>query len=160
MFRIYRRHIVLCYRTVLRLFAGGTCFHRLVWWCYRGHWHGYRHRSLRDQSARSCVWLYTNGILGQPDVLGIPLSLVMATKWGWNSPFYLIVVMATIMGIVMLVKMQPVTKHLSLRERSAIQRASTPGGNAEEEEIPDWLPCNGIVTVGWFYVDAFRYRFR
>lgn len=49
-------------------------------------------------------------------VLGIPISLVMAPYWGWNSPFYLIVVVAAIAGIVMMIKMKPVTGHLALQK--------------------------------------------
>jgi predicted MFS family arabinose efflux permease len=70
---------------------------------------------LFEINQRGRVFGFTQMGFSASQVLGIPLSLVMATRWGWNSPFYLIVVMATVMGIVMLVKMQPVTKHLSLQ---------------------------------------------
>jgi len=48
-------------------------------------------------------------------VLGIPIGLYLATLWGWHSPFLMIVLLALLIGIAVLLKMQPVTKHLALQ---------------------------------------------
>jgi predicted MFS family arabinose efflux permease len=58
---------------------------------------------------------------GASQVLGIPISLYLANVWGWQSPFLMIVGLATIVWIVILIKMQPVTQHLKVQtDRSAL----------------------------------------
>src|SRR4029079_2988663 len=59
---------------------------------------------------------------GASQVLGIPISLYIANHWGWQSPFIMIVGFATIIWLVVGLKMQPITKHLELKsEKSAIK---------------------------------------
>ena len=58
---------------------------------------------------------------GASQVLGIPISLYIANHWGWQSPFIMIVGLATLTWIVVMWKLRPVTKHLALQtEKSAI----------------------------------------
>lgn len=58
---------------------------------------------------------------GASQVLGIPISLYLANAWGWQMPFLMIVVLASIVWIIVLFKLQPVTKHLTEKtERNAI----------------------------------------
>lgn len=57
---------------------------------------------------------------GASQVLGIPISLYIANVWGWQSPFLMIVVLATITLLVIVFKLQPINKHLALQtDRSA-----------------------------------------
>lgn len=48
-------------------------------------------------------------------VLGIPIGLYLANLWGWHSAFYMIVILAVIIGVSVLFKMNPVDKHLALQ---------------------------------------------
>ncbi len=52
---------------------------------------------------------------GASQVLGIPISLYLANLWGWQSPFLMIVGLATIIWLVIVFGMQPVTKHLEVK---------------------------------------------
>src|SRR5258705_8191097 len=52
---------------------------------------------------------------GASQVLGIPISLYIANLFGWQSPFLMIVGLATIIWLTVMLKLQPVTKHLELR---------------------------------------------
>lgn len=52
---------------------------------------------------------------GASQVLGIPISLYIANVWGWQSPFLMIVALAAIIWVVILIKMQPITKHLEIK---------------------------------------------
>ncbi len=52
---------------------------------------------------------------GASQVLGIPISLYIANLWGWQSPFLMIVGLATCIWAVILFKMQPVSKHLEIK---------------------------------------------
>jgi len=59
---------------------------------------------------------------GASQVLGIPISLYIANHWGWQSPFLMIVGLATIIWSLVMLKLQPVTQHLGLRtEKTAIK---------------------------------------
>lgn len=58
---------------------------------------------------------------GASQVLGIPISLYLANIWGWKSPFIMIVGLSTILALVIMQAMKPVTKHLELQsDRNAI----------------------------------------
>jgi predicted MFS family arabinose efflux permease len=48
-------------------------------------------------------------------VLGLPLGMFMATRWGWHSPFLLIVGLAAVAGVVIAIKLKPITGHLALQ---------------------------------------------
>lgn len=58
---------------------------------------------------------------GASQVLGIPISLYLANAWGWQTPFLMIVVLASIVWLLVVIKLKPVTKHLSEKtEKNAI----------------------------------------
>jgi predicted MFS family arabinose efflux permease len=52
---------------------------------------------------------------GASQVLGIPIGLFIANKWGWQSPFTMIAVIALIICVVIVLKMKPVTRHLKVQ---------------------------------------------
>ena len=59
---------------------------------------------------------------GASQVLGIPISLYIANHWGWQSPFLMIVGLATIIWTFVMLKLQPIIKHLELKtEKTAIK---------------------------------------
>lgn len=45
-------------------------------------------------------------------ILGIPIGLYLATKFNWHAPFLMIVSIAVPIGIVIFLKLKPVTSHL------------------------------------------------
>ncbi|RYZ50999.1 MAG: MFS transporter, partial [Sphingobacteriales bacterium] len=49
-------------------------------------------------------------------VLGIPIGLYFANIWGWHAPFLMIVLLALAIGLTVLFKMHPVTKHIALQK--------------------------------------------
>jgi predicted MFS family arabinose efflux permease len=58
---------------------------------------------------------------GASQVLGIPISLYLANVWGWQSPFLMIVGLAVLIWLVIIFKLQPITKHLEIKnDRNAI----------------------------------------
>ncbi len=59
---------------------------------------------------------------GASQVLGIPISLAIANKLGWQAPFFMIVGLAAIIWLIIVVKMKPITKHLETRhEKNAFE---------------------------------------
>lgn len=58
---------------------------------------------------------------GASQVLGIPISLYLANHWGWQSPFFMIVVLAAVIWGLTAVKMNPVNEHLKIpNEKNAL----------------------------------------
>lgn len=52
---------------------------------------------------------------GASQVLGIPIGLFIANYWGWQSPFLMIVGLATVVSLLIMMKMQPINKHIALQ---------------------------------------------
>ncbi len=48
-------------------------------------------------------------------ILGIPAALYIAAKWDWHMSFYMIVVLALLIGLAIVIKMKPVDEHLKLQ---------------------------------------------
>jgi predicted MFS family arabinose efflux permease len=58
---------------------------------------------------------------GSSQVLGIPISLYLANSFGWQSPFLMIVGLATLIWLIIVIKMQPITQHLEVKnDRNAL----------------------------------------
>lgn len=49
-------------------------------------------------------------------VIGIPMGLYLANRWGWNAPFILIVVISVLVGAVMIRFLRPIVAHLALQQ--------------------------------------------
>ena len=52
---------------------------------------------------------------GGSQVLGIPISLYISNVWGWHAPFLMVAALAAIVALLILTKLEPVTKHLALQ---------------------------------------------
>jgi len=48
-------------------------------------------------------------------ILGIPASLFLANKFGWHSPFIMIVIFSLMVILIIFFKLKPVNKHLELK---------------------------------------------
>jgi len=66
-----------------------------------------------EQRGRAMA--YMQMAFGASQVLGIPISLYIANHWGWQSPFLMIVVLAIIIWLIIVLKLQPVNKHLEVK---------------------------------------------
>ena len=45
-------------------------------------------------------------------VLGIPIGLLLSTRWRWSAPFWLIVGVGILVGLLIQLQMRPVADHL------------------------------------------------
>ena len=57
---------------------------------------------------------------GASQVLGIPIGLYVAGIWSWEAPFWMIAGLATIIAIVILWKLKPVTGHLGVQRKDSV----------------------------------------
>lgn len=57
---------------------------------------------------------------GASQVLGIPIGLYIATRWGWEMPFLMVAALGVVMGVVIGFYLKPVNEHLHVKsEKSA-----------------------------------------
>ena len=66
-------------------------------------------------AMRGRVMGFIQSAFAASTVLGLPLSLWLSSHWGWNSPFFLIVAVCTVVGCAILGRLRPVNAHLALR---------------------------------------------
>ncbi len=53
---------------------------------------------------------------GASQVLGVPIGLFLANKWGWEAPFLMVAGLGLLILLTILIKLQPVTAHLALQK--------------------------------------------
>ena len=59
---------------------------------------------------------------GASQVLGIPIGLYIANKWGWESPFVMVAGVALIIAALIVTVLKPINKHIGLqRDKSAFK---------------------------------------
>jgi predicted MFS family arabinose efflux permease len=76
---------------------------------------------LFDINHRGRVMSFLQMGFGMSQILGIPISLYLAKVWHWQAPFYLIVILASVIFFVALFVLQPVNAHLKLQRENAIK---------------------------------------
>jgi predicted MFS family arabinose efflux permease len=55
-------------------------------------------------------------------VLGLPIGLMLANKFGWHSPFWMICAFGVVVGAIMMIYMKPIDEHLKIKsDRNPIQ---------------------------------------
>ncbi|MGE0174769.1 MAG: MFS transporter [Oligoflexales bacterium] len=86
-------------------------------------------------------------------VLGIPAGLYFSNHWGWHAPFLMIVAFSSVAGIIMWMKMEPITKHLEIRkDHSALQHM------ANTLKKPRYLfafAATALLSIGGFMLMPF-----
>lgn len=50
-------------------------------------------------------------------ILGIPAGLYLANHWGWESSFFMIVILGLIVGVIVVLKMKPIREHLLIHQK-------------------------------------------
>src|SRR5438552_5343876 len=72
---------------------------------------------LFPPEARGRVMGVVQTAFAASQILGIPVALVLANRWGWHAPFFLIVAVSTVVGFVIAFRMRPIVAHLALQGR-------------------------------------------
>lgn len=94
---------------------------------------------------------------GASQVLGIPIGLYLANAWGWHAPFILIVVMATLVAILIMVKLQPITAHLLIqRDKSALTHLLH---TIAKKEYRVGFTATALLSIGGFMMMPFGSAF-
>jgi predicted MFS family arabinose efflux permease len=86
-------------------------------------------------------------------VLGIPLGLVLSTRWGWNAPFFMVVIVGTLVGTLMLKFLRPVNEHLKLPiDRNPLHHVMHTVSNRLYQQ---GFAATGLLTLGGFMLMPF-----
>lgn len=90
-------------------------------------------------------------------VLGLPLGLYFSNKWGWHSPFLSIVVIASLVGVVIALRMKPIVGHLNTRvDKNPFHHLTSTITN------PVYIPAffaTGLLSLGGFMIMPFGSAF-
>ena len=86
-------------------------------------------------------------------VLGIPLALLLSTRWGWNTPFFMIVAVSAVVGGFIQVYMRPVNEHLKHHpDRSPLHHFLQTVSN---RDYLQGFATTGLLSVGGFMLMPF-----
>jgi predicted MFS family arabinose efflux permease len=86
-------------------------------------------------------------------VLGIPLALLFSTRWGWNTAFFVIVAVGTLVGGMIQIYLRPVDEHLKHHpDRSPLHHLVQTVSN---RLYLQGFATTGLLTVGGFMLMPF-----
>jgi len=70
---------------------------------------------LFKMEVRGRVMGFVQMAFAASQILGLPIGLVLANRFGWHSPFWMITVFCLGVGVVIAIYMKPVDEHLKIR---------------------------------------------
>ena len=80
---------------------------------------------LFKMEVRGRVMGFVQMAFAASQVLGLPIGLFLANRFGWHAPFWMIASFGILIGVIIVMYMQPITGHLKVQsERNAFQHLS------------------------------------
>jgi predicted MFS family arabinose efflux permease len=77
---------------------------------------------LFKMEVRGRVMGFVQMAFAASQILGLPIGLYLANKWGWHSPFLMIVGVSAVLGLVIITYVKPINAHLKIQtERSPFE---------------------------------------
>jgi predicted MFS family arabinose efflux permease len=90
-------------------------------------------------------------------ILGIPIGLLLANQWGWHSTFFMVGILAVIVGLGAVIKLKPLTAHLKL------QHDKTPvlhlWHTIKKRNYRTGFMATGVLSLGGFMIMPFTTAF-
>jgi predicted MFS family arabinose efflux permease len=112
---------------------------------------------LFEIRQRGRVMGLTQMAFAASQVLGIPIGLYLATRWNWHIAFFMIVAVATIVGVIMIIKMKPITAHLKLQsDKSAFEHLIH---TAKNKTYQIGFMATAMLSIGGFMLMPFGSAF-
>ncbi len=94
---------------------------------------------------------------GASQVLGIPIGLGLANIWGWHAPFLWVAAMALIVAAMIVVKLQPLTKHIAVQQdKSALKHLFH---TVAKKEYRIGFAATALLSIGGFMMMPFGSAF-
>ncbi|HEY0063649.1 MAG TPA: MFS transporter [Telluria sp.] len=86
-------------------------------------------------------------------ILGLPIALYLSNHWNWHAPFFMIVIVGILGGMVVVWRLQPVNAHLALpRESSAFRHLLNTV--SDRRHLPAFA-TTALLTTGGFMLMPF-----
>lgn len=63
-------------------------------------------------TTRGRVMGFVQASFAASQVLGIPIGLYLSNLWGWHAPFFMIVGISALVGIIILIYLRPINEHM------------------------------------------------
>lgn len=97
-------HFLLVARTVTGLFGGviGSIVFAIT-------------TDLFPMEKRGRVMGFIQTAFAASQILGLPAGLYFSNLWGWHAPFFMIVVVSVVVGVLLFLYLKPIDAHLSLK---------------------------------------------
>lgn len=67
---------------------------------------------------RGRVMGYVQMAFAGSQILGIPIGLLIAAHWDWHATFFMVVILAFVIGVAVVFKLKPLTEHLKLQTQT------------------------------------------
>lgn len=130
-------HLLLLARMITGLFAGvvGSVSFAIV-------------TDLFPMGMRGRVMGVIQTAFAASSVLGMPLALLLSTRWGWNASFFLVAAVSALVGGLILAYLRPVDEHLKHHpDRSPLHHLI--------HTVSNRLYLQGFATTGLLSVGGF-----
>jgi len=86
-------------------------------------------------------------------VMGVPLGLLLANRWGWHAPFLLVVAVSIAVGVVIVLRMRPIDARLAIQhEQNAFRHLL--GALSRGNYVRVYV-CMMLLVTGGFMVMPF-----
>jgi predicted MFS family arabinose efflux permease len=90
-------------------------------------------------------------------ILGIPIGLLIANQWDWHATFFMVVGLAFAIGILVVVKLKPLTEHLKLQtDQNALQHL---WGTIKKKDYRIGFLATAMLSLGGFMLMPFTTAF-
>lgn len=94
---------------------------------------------------------------GGSQILGIPIGLVLANYWSWYATFYMVLILAFILGIALVIKLKPLTEHLKLiNNKNALQHLLQ---TIKKKDYRIGFLATALLSMGGFMIMPFSTAF-
>jgi predicted MFS family arabinose efflux permease len=112
---------------------------------------------LFDLQHRGRVMGFMQMGFGASQVLGIPIGLYLANVWGWHAPFLWVALMAVIIAVLIVVKLRPLTAHLSVQQdKSALSHLMH---TVSKRDYRIGFAATSLLSIGGFMMMPFGSAF-
>ena len=106
---------------------------------------------------RGKVMGFVQMAFGGSQILGIPIGLVLANYWSWHATFYMVLILAILLGIALVIKLNPLTEHLKLiNNKNALQHLLQ---TIKKKDYRIGFLATALLSMGGFLIMPFSTAF-
>ena len=106
---------------------------------------------------RGKVMGFVQMAFGGSQILGIPIGLVLANYWSWHATFYMVLILAFLLGIALVMKLNPLTEHLKLiNNKNALQHLLQ---TIKKKDYRIGFLATALLSMGGFMIMPFSTAF-